>query len=136
MSVTERKRAMEIGQALYVSHGDEQAKPRLTQALRWETKKAVGSRLGGFAGASVQVGTPGNEEGDLGNTVDGSKFYDPQFWDPEKYWAYTDKLWHNIGKQGRVTVGEVHNVSEAQLKEAEASAPQENTSVEPGKQPQ
>lgn len=121
MDEAERKRAIEVGQDLYATYGDERAKARLSIALRWEKKKAVGSRLGGFAGASVKVGTPG-EDGELSNSVDGSKFYDPQFWDPDKYWDYTDKLWRNIGKQGRVTVGEVQKVSEAQIKEAEQSA--------------
>lgn len=121
MNEAERKRALEVGEELYATYGDEQAKDRLSLALRWEKKKAVGSRLGGFAGASVQVSTPGNDEGDLGNSVDGSKFYDPQFWDPDKYWDYTDKLWKNIGRQGRVTVGELKKVSEDQIKAVEAS---------------
>jgi len=121
MNEAERKRALEVGEALYATYGDERAKPRLMLALRWEKKKAVGSRLGGFAGASVQVSTPGSDEGDSGSSVDGSKFYDPQFWDPEKYWDYTDRLWRNIGRQGRVTVGEVKRASEEQIKEVEAS---------------
>lgn len=120
MDEAERKRALELGKELYATYGDDQAKPRITRALRWEKSKAVGSRLGGFAGASVQVGTPG-VDGELSNAVDGSKFYDARFWDPDKYWDYTDRLWHNIGKQGRVTVGEVREVSETQIKDAEAA---------------
>ena len=136
MDEAERKRALDVGEGLYATYGDERAKPRLANSLRWEKKKAVGSRLGGFAGASVQVGTPGNEEGDLANSVDGSKFYDPRFWDPDKYWDYTDRLWRNIGKQGRVTVGEVQKVSESQIRDAEESAEPLQTPAEAGGKPE
>lgn len=131
----ERDRALEVGKDLYARYGDDQAKPRLRNALRWETKKATGSRLGGFAGASVKVGKS-DDDGGMDNAVDASKFYDPHFWDADKYWAYTDKLWNNIGKQGRVTVGDLQKASEAQIKDVEASgeqAPVPGASAKPEK---
>lgn len=119
LSEAERARALELGKDLYARFGDDQAKPRLEQALRWELQKATGSRLGGFAGATVKIGRP-DDDGNMDNTVDASKFYDARFWKADKYWAYTDALWNNLGN-AQVTVGDVQKVSETQFKEAEAS---------------
>lgn len=123
----ERVRALELGQELYARYGDDQAKPRLELALRWELKKATGSRLGGFAGSSVKIGKP-DDEGNMDSSVDSSKFYDARFWRADKYWAYTDALWNNLGKQAKVTVGDLQKVSEMQFEEAKSSVPPESES--------
>lgn len=125
MNATERERALEIGKDLYARFGDDTAKRRLENALRWETKKAVGSRLGGFAGASVKIGNA-DADGNFDATLDGSKFYDPRFWDADKYWEYTDQLWKNL-RSGRAIVGDLQQITDAQLKQAEAGRKMEES---------
>lgn len=90
-----RERALALGQEAYAQYGDAAAKPRIATVLRRESRKATGSRTG-FVG-NLQLVLPD------GQTIDGSKFYDPQFWDPEKYQAWHDNNW-----ESKMRVGKVH----------------------------
>ncbi|KAF1712432.1 Sel1 repeat protein HcpA [Pseudoxanthomonas kalamensis DSM 18571] len=107
----ERVRAIELGQEVYARFGDEAAKPRYEARLRWGYKEATGSHLGGFAGTPVQISVPGSGD-DGGETIDSTKFYDERYWNPKKYWEYTDNLWMKA-RIGKVTVGDVEQANEA-----------------------
>lgn len=106
LTEAERERAIHEGQAIYARFGDAAAKPRYEAQLRRGRRELTGSRTG-FTG-NVQIIVPG-----LGGeqTIDGSRFYDPRYWDARKYWAYTDQVWAKP-RIGRVSVGEVEQVEE------------------------
>src|SRR3546814_17905042 len=42
--------------------------------------------------------------------IDGSKFYDARYWEPEKYQQWHDAIWQQP-RIGRVTVGEVEQTA-------------------------
>ena len=102
----ERARAVEQGQAVYGTYGDAAAQPRLATVLRRERGKMTGSRLGSGSG-NLQVLVAG-PDGEF-ESIDGSKFYDPKYWDPEQYQAWHDSVWMRP-RIGRVNVGDVEKV--------------------------
>lgn len=53
------------------------------------------------------VPSPGGSQ-----TIDGSKFYDERYWDPEQYNAWHDQIWKEP-RVGRVDVGEMEVLPEA-----------------------
>ena len=98
----ERKQALARARNVFAEYGDAVAEPRLAAALRRERGRMTGSRVGSMT-SSVQVIVPGY------GSIDASKFYDPQFWDPKQYRAWQDAYWTDL-KPGRVEVGEPVNV--------------------------
>jgi uncharacterized protein len=107
MNEDERKRAIEVGRGLYAEFGDEVAKPRMERKLRSERRKLTGSRTG-FVG-SLQIVIP-TLSGDV--TIDGATYYHPDYWQPERYWAWQEKGWKNPPK-GTVDVGPIAPSQEA-----------------------
>lgn len=89
LSEAERAQALDVGRAVYDEYRDDVAKPRLERWLRRAMRNVTGSRTG-FVGA-LQVIVPG--PGGIAMTIDGSKYYDGQYWQPEQYWAWQDSLW-------------------------------------------
>lgn len=112
LTEAERASAIEEGQQLYARFGDSAAKPRYAARMRWQQKEATGSRLGSFAGASVKATLPGMSEDSEGISVDASKLHDKRYWDTDKYWEDTDRLWGRL-RTGTVRVGELERVDEA-----------------------
>jgi hypothetical protein len=106
LTEAERERAVSEGQAIYARFGDAAAKPRYETQLRRGRMQITGSRTGFAGNVQIIVPGPGGEQ-----TIDGSKFYDPRYWDAKKYWAYTDQVWAKP-RIGRVSVGEVEQVDE------------------------
>lgn len=102
----ERVRALEVGQDVYAQYGDAAAQPRMATILRREKRKTTGSRTG-FVG-NLQITLPD------GQTIDGSKFYDPQFWDPEQYQAWHDANWTSKMRVGTVTASDLQSVRNAE----------------------
>ena len=98
LSPVERQRARDRSGAIHDEYGDAVADPRLAKALRRERAKMSGSRVGSLS-SNVQIVVPGQ------GSIDGSKFYDPQYWDPKQYRAWHDNFWETI-PDGTVTVGE------------------------------
>lgn len=96
---TERNRAITEGQAIYARYGDAAAQPRIEAVLRREKRKATGSRTGFAGNVQIYVPGPGGTE-----QIDGSKFYDPQYWDPARYRAWQDAIWM-APRTGIVSVG-------------------------------
>lgn len=125
LNEAERARAIEEGQAIYSKYGDAAAMPRLATALRRGRAQTTGSRTG-FAG-SLQIFVPG--PGGF-EQIDGSKFYDPKYWDPKKYQAWHDSIWMKP-RLGHVSVGEVEAVRDGAPVDVPsrvpASAPLPNT---------
>lgn len=115
LSEAERKRALAAAREIHREYADEAAEPRLAAALRRERSKMTGSRVGSMS-SSVQIIVPGY------GSIDGSRFYDPQFWDPKQYRQWQDTYWVNL-KVGQVTVGEVEQVETGAKPEAAKPAP-------------
>lgn len=103
LSEAERKRALAAAREIHREYADEAAEPRLAAALRRERGKMTGSRVGSMS-SSVQIIVPGY------GSIDATRFYDPQFWDPKQYREWQDTYWVDL-KVGQVTVGDVEQVA-------------------------
>lgn len=101
-----QQQAIAEGEAIYARFGDDAATPRLSQAMRREQHRMTGSRTG-FAG-NLKIFVPGPNGVD--EQIDGSKFYDERYWDPDKYRQYQDSIWMTP-RVGRVDVGTVSKVT-------------------------
>lgn len=97
-----RRDAVARGEGVYAEYGDAVAKPRIARVLRRERRRVTGSRTG-FAGA-LEILVPG--PGGIMQSIDGSKFYDRKFWDPELYQAWHDAVWMEQ-REGRVNIGDI-----------------------------
>ena len=117
LSEAERVRAVEEGQAVYSTYGDAAAKPRIASILRRARKEVTGSRTGSVGSLQVYVAGPSGFE-----RIDGSKFYDPKYWDSEKYQAWQDAIWMKP-RIGRVTVGEVDAVRDGKPADGTSRVP-------------
>ncbi|MGV8941133.1 MAG: hypothetical protein ACOH1P_06255 [Lysobacter sp.] len=104
----ERERALQDGQAVYARYADAAAKPRIAAVLRRGLGQATGSRLGSVGALTITMPGPGG----VPITIDGSKFYDPQYWDPKQYAQWHDRVWMNP-QVGRVDVGETETLRDA-----------------------
>lgn len=100
LDATQREQAITLGEEVYAQFGDVVARPRLEAVMRRERRKSVAGRTGG-AGANVKIElqTPMGP-----TTVDGSQFYHPDYWEPERYRAYQDRDWKGPPK-GVVEIG-------------------------------
>lgn len=97
LSAQDRTLALGMARSVHAEYADQAAEPRLAAALRRERSKMTGSRVGSLTSA-VQIIVPGY------GSIDATRFYDPQFWDPKQYRAWQDTYWTDL-KVGRVTVG-------------------------------
>ena len=103
----QRARAINDGQALYAKYGDAAAQPRIATVLRRERRRTTGSRLGAVGNLQIYVPGPSGFE-----QLDGSKFYDERYWDPQQYQAWHDSVWMKP-RIGRVSVGELEQVQDS-----------------------
>ena len=120
LSEAERERAMQIGKELYAEYGDVAAKPRVERKLRMARRTGTGGRTGGAIG-NLQI-VINTMSGPM--TIDGSTYYDPDYWQPERYWAWQEKGWKNPPR-GMVDVGPLSTPVEAPKAPAE-SEPEQN----------
>src|SRR3546814_11941238 len=81
-------------------YGDAAAKPRIAIALRRGRREMTGSRTGMVGSLKIYVPGPGGYQ-----QIDGSKFYDARYWEPEKYQQRHDANWQQP-RIGRVDAGE------------------------------
>jgi len=102
-----RQDAIVRGQDVLAEYGDDVAKPRLERVLRRATGRITGSRVG-FVGNLTIIPNTGPLV-DSGMTLSGNEYYDPKYWQPEKYWQLQDAMW-KAPLKGRVRVGEPENV--------------------------
>jgi TPR repeat protein len=103
---SQRARAVEEGQAVFARFADAVAKPRTELRLR------IGERqLARVQTVSFQ-----------GMTIDASKLRDSRFWDAERHWSFQDVQW-TTPRIGRVTIGEIEAVDEAETPAADPPSP-------------
>lgn len=90
LDAAQREAAVESGRVMYAEYGDKVAKPRMAAALRRARLSTTGSRTGQQVGnLEISVAGPG-----LAPTlIEGTRFYDPTFWDPDLYQAWHDATW-------------------------------------------
>lgn len=101
----EREQAVRVGQDIYARYGDSAAQPRLDAVLRRERRQVTGSRTGFIGNLKIYIPGPAGSQ-----QIDGSKFYDPQYWDPQLYRQWQDGIWMHP-RMGKVSVGEVEKVT-------------------------
>lgn len=100
LSPAEQEKAMEIGKELYAEYGDVVGKPRVERKMRFARRAGTGGRTGGAIGnLTIVINTMAGPM-----TIDGSTYYDPDYWEPERYWAWQEKGWKNPPR-GMVDVG-------------------------------
>ncbi|MCE7032199.1 hypothetical protein LY625_06135 [Lysobacter sp. GX 14042] len=101
-----RARALEEGGAVYARYGDEAARPRIDRELRHARRQITGSRTGHPVG-HLRIEVPGPNGTSIG--IDGTRFYDPVYWDPQQYQAWHDQVWMEP-RTGNVDVGELESL--------------------------
>ena len=101
LSEAERERAIEVGQAIYAEYGDDVAKRRLETVLKRARYQTTGSRTGAVGALKIELATPAGFI-----SIDGATFYHPDYWQPERYWAWQEKQWKDPPK-GVVDIGEI-----------------------------
>jgi hypothetical protein len=110
LSPAEQADAVVRGQPLLAQYGDDVAKERMAGKLR-KQRLMTGSRVG-FVGP-IRIYTfvgPGQGTGYLG----GDDFYKRDYWRPESYFKFQDRMWHAPPpNEGEVEVGEVEQASQA-----------------------
>ena len=57
--------------------------------MRRAKRNVTGSRTGHVGALQVMVPGPGGTM----ISIDGSRYYDEQYWEPENYWAWQDSIW-------------------------------------------
>ncbi len=104
LSEDERRRAADLGKALYAEYGDERAKKRLDLEMTREKLRITGSHLGRPKGALVLLPGPDGRPRPIPDTV----FWSPRYWNPQQYWSLQDRVWEQ--PKGHVDVGPVQPV--------------------------
>lgn len=99
LSESERTQAVSLGQDVYARYADAAALPRMATKLRRERRALTGSRTGFAGNLKIIVPTASGT-----TQIDGSKFYDDRYWDPDKYQAWQDSVWMKP-RIGTVNVG-------------------------------
>ena len=61
----------------------------------------TGSRTGSVGALKIIIPGPGG-----GTVIDGTEFYDKQFWEPKRYWQWQAAVMDGV-KEGRVIVGDL-----------------------------
>ncbi|WP_407353215.1 hypothetical protein [Luteimonas sp. R10] len=110
----QRQDAMVRGEEVYAEYGDSAARPRIDAVLRRERWRTSGSRAGFVGALQVQIPGPGEQM----QSIDGSRFYDPKFWDPDEYQAWHDAIWM-APREGRVDVRDVQPLNRPQAQEGD-----------------
>lgn len=123
MSETERAEAIRRGESLYEEFGDQVAKRRLSTALRREKSRVVGSRTGYTGNSQVLALMPGTANSAASSERDetpatlppiasmaGASFFDPTYWDPEKYFSWREQQWDREFQNGTAEVGPLEQI--------------------------
>lgn len=98
----QREAAVARGEQVYAEYGDAAARPRIDAVLRRERRSTTGSRTGFVGALQVYIAGPGGQM----MSIDGSRFYDRKFWDPDLYQAWHDAVWMQP-REGKVDIGEI-----------------------------
>src|SRR5690606_42113539 len=76
--------------------------PRIANVRGRESRRATGSRRGCVGSLTVYIPGPGGQM----QSIDGTRYYDEKFWDPELYQAWHDAVWMEPN-EARVSIGDV-----------------------------
>ncbi|MCX7034184.1 MAG: hypothetical protein NT046_09470 [Arenimonas sp.] len=106
LTEAERARALEIGDALHAEYSDSAARPRLDQKLRQGKRRVTGSRTGFVGNLKISIPGPNGSR-----SIDGSTFFDEQYWNTNLYLRMQDGDWKEFG-EGRVDIGEIQSTGE------------------------
>lgn len=106
--------AIRRGEAVYAEYGDATARPRIDAALRRARSRMTGSRTGFTGNVQIFIAGPGGQM----LSIDGSRFYDPKFWDPELYQAWHDAVWMEP-RTGNVDIGDIEAVKQDESPEGD-----------------
>ena len=106
LTETERARALEIGDALHAEYSDSVARPRLDQKLRQGKRRVTGSRTGFVGNLKISIPGPNGSR-----SIDGSTFFDEQYWNTNLYLRMQDSDWKEFG-EGTVEIGELQSAGE------------------------
>ena len=105
LSEEEKERVAQEGVGRMADYGDAVAKERLAREMRrhaWDIKRSA------WTAAPPRWVVIYDEHG-VPTRIEGSRYYAPTFWEPEKYQAWQDAQWKDPPK-GRVDVGEIEKV--------------------------
>jgi hypothetical protein len=127
LSPAEQGRMRQQRNAIRAEYADAVAERRLERVLRRERGKMTGSRVGSQT-SPVQISVPGY------GSIDSTRFYDPQYWDPRQYRQWHDAFWMDL-KIGQVSVGDVETVREGDLPASATPAGAAVPIPEPGPKP-
>ncbi|HET8818428.1 MAG TPA: hypothetical protein VFM73_02690 [Xanthomonadaceae bacterium] len=89
LSETERALALERGRPLFDEFRDAVAQERLERKLKEAKRKVTGSRTGFVGFLTIVIPGPGG----MPIAIDGERFYDDTYWEPDQYWAWQDSIW-------------------------------------------
>lgn len=103
MEDAERAQALELGPALYAEYGDAAAKPRMDRHLRRARFSMISRRPRRDTEVTVQ------DHSGQWVTIQGHHFYNPKYWDPNRYHEWADETW-SAPPRGRVDIGELESV--------------------------
>lgn len=106
LTEAERARALEIGDALHAEYSDSAARPRLDQKLRQGKRRVTGSRTGFVGNLKISIPGPNGSR-----SIDGSTFFDEQYWNTNLYLRMQDSDWKEFG-EGTVEIGELQSAGE------------------------
>lgn len=95
LSADERKRALDVGTAIYAEFGDDVAKRRLEVELRRARLSVTGSALGHVGNLPIRLRLP---NGSMSPPIPSTRYYDPRYWEPEQYWQWQDRKWKDPAK--------------------------------------
>lgn len=105
LSAEEQAAARVRGGAAYNEFGDDVAKPRLEDVLRRARRNVAGSRVGSVGPLEIKFPGPDGQW----HSVSADEFFQREYWQPDKYWAWQDALWRNP-PQGNVIIREIERV--------------------------
>lgn len=106
LTPAERARMRQQRNAIRAEYADAVAGRRLERVLRRERAKMTGSRVGSLT-SPVQILVPGH------GSIDATRFYDPQYWEPDRYRQWHDSFWMDL-KIGQVNVGDLETVRDGE----------------------
>lgn len=102
---TQKAQVQQRGAEALAEFGDAAAKPRLETILRRASRNVAGSRVGFVGPMEIRIPGPGGEW----HSVRGDEYYQREYWQPEKYWAWQDALWRDP-KEGNVIIRPIERV--------------------------
>lgn len=97
LGAAQRERALAVGAGIHARFGDAVAKPRLERYLKKARYERTGSNVGFVGPLTIELNVDGKPV-----KVHGETYYRAEYWEPGRYWAWTDA---EFEARGTVEVG-------------------------------